>query len=175
MKKLRLLSLQLQEAGFKSEAKQITLLGKQAQYYQQNQNKINPAAIGVIQKSLGLRPNPKSAEYLSKAVTYLSAGITPQNLLLAGLTISSLIPGGEGLTSIINRTSSPAKTKEIANAIFQQRGKIKAVFDRLKNPKIANYISRALPYGQNLVKYADRMFTAIQDWIQVILTQPEQT
>lgn len=133
--------------------------------------------IQSLLKSLGLSSvyNIEDAVELLCAAGYLKEGITDNNLLLAGLSIASLIPTLQELKKIIGTdiSSDSSLILPAAQLINKNQGLIKSSLDKFKNPKLIPYIKHYIPDGDLLTQYADRIWEALRVWaLKAIKTPP---
>lgn len=120
---------------------------------------------------LGLVPGVGEAADMSNAILYLSEGINPSNLLMAGLSVVSMVPTLGDASKVIKygEKLAPDVIKRIAQMIAGNKSKIISILSNFKSPKYAAHISSYIPNGKLLVQYADRIKSALFDWVHKIL------
>lgn len=176
---LKKLAAQLHSLGLREEALRVNAVVNRAENrtklfsdpnYQKN--------IKSLLKGLGLSSNyniEDSVELLC-AAAYLKEGITESNLLLAGLSIASLIPTLQELKKVVGITDIPAESALIipaAQLINKNQGMIKSALDKFKDPKLAAYIKYYIPNGELLIQHVDRIWEALRIWaLKAIKTPP---
>lgn len=137
---------------------------------QQAQNTLENGLHGVLDL-IGLIPVYGEAADFANAAIYLSKGITDENLLMAGLSIVSMVPELGDTSKVIKygEKLAPALTKQIAQLIFKHQGKVKAIFDRFKDPKVIAMIHKYVPKGDLLVKHSDQIWAVVRNWFLKII------
>jgi len=163
----------LDSKGFHKEADNVDSLIKESistpqriQQYQSQRQVPSKSGMHMLLDALGLVPGVGEFADLSNAILYLSGGITPGNLFNAGLSVVSLVPTLGDASKVIKYGSgiAPNVAKAIAQMIFRNQGRIKAAFDRFKNPQIAANLAK-MPGGSLLTKYSDQMWSSVRDWM----------
>ena len=178
---LKKLAAHLYSLGLRDEAIRINAVVNRAENrtklfsdpnYQKN--------IKALLRSLGLSSNYniEDAVELLCAAAYLKEGITDSNLLLAGLSIASLIPTLQDLKKVVGITDIPAESTLIipaAQLINKNQGLIKSALDKFKDPKLISYIKYYIPNGELLTQHADRIWEALRIWALKSVKTPPPT
>lgn len=175
--KLTKLSDELDMLGLYSTANSVdniikkALMGPDPKKIEQMKQRTSLKQIHALLDLLGLIPVLGEGADLSNAALYLSQGITNYNLLMAGLSITSMVPTMGDVAKAVKYGSklAPDMAANIASLILRNQGKIKAAFDRLKDANSAQYIVSYIKNGNLLTKYADQMWNAIKGWFHKIL------
>jgi hypothetical protein len=144
-----------------------SLMGPTPQRVQEIKSKpINLDAIHFMLDLIGLVPGLGEGADLSNAALYLSEGITPTNLLLAGISVTSMVPGLGDVSKVIKYGSklTPEVIMRLAQLILSNEGKIRAAFTKLKDPKVVLYLKKLVPNSDLLTFNSDKMMTAIKNW-----------
>ena len=150
----------------KEAFRKLSIMGPSPQKVKEYQQPQDTRPLHVLLDMLGLVPGAGEGADLANAALYLSEGINSTNLLLAGLSVTSMVPGLGDVSKIIKYGSNlaPQTTKEIARLILTHKDKIRFVFNKLKDNKVNAYLIKLIPQGGNLITYSDRMFEAMRKW-----------
>ena len=161
-----------------------SIMGPTPQRVQELKQQSGTNQMHALLDLLGLVPGIGEGADLANAALYLAEGITPYNLLMAGLSVTSMVPTlGDTIKIVKYGTKiAPEFAVKIANTLLKNQGAIKAAFDRIKNVNAAKNITSSIRGGNLLVKYSDQMWAAVKDWFHKILNaeakkqiQPEKT
>jgi hypothetical protein len=179
IKDLTKLADNLDQSGYKNAADSIdqiistAVMGPSDQKIKQYQQQTSASAVHALLDLLGLIPIAGEGADLANAALYLSEGINPNNLLMAGLSVTSMVPSLGDVSKVIKYGSkmAPDVVKPIAKLVLDNQGVIQAAFAKLKDPKAIQTIKTYVPGGSLLVQYADRMWLAVREWFQRILNE----
>lgn len=176
---LKVLANYLEKRGFLNEASEVTKLAvmgptdQQIKQYQSRQKApakdYTPAAHFLLDL-LGLVPVYGEAADFANAALYLSKGLTSENILMAGLSLVSMVPAAGDVAKFLKYgyKLAPEVLKKMATIVWQNRGAIQALFSKLKSVQAVGQLSK-IPNGKLIAENADRFWPIIQDWIQKIL------
>lgn len=182
----RLIKLQnsLQTLQLSTEAEQVNLLrlaimGPTPQKEKEMKEKsISDKEYGTIHMLLdliGLVPGAGETADLANAALYLQQGPTPKNLFSAAVSIVSMIAGLGDSAKLFKYIGTAFEARHlkvlqpIAKKILDHAGTVKAIFTRLKSTEVIKHIN-AIPKGELLVKFADKMFDVIIGWCKNLLS-----
>lgn len=133
--------------------------------------------LRIIIKALGLTMGNKQGVELVHAALYLAEGVNNKSLLLAGLSITSLVPGLQDVSKLLTAGANldQGAAQELGKLILDHKDVIKVSFLALKNPAAANSIRRYILHGKYLPDYSDRMFETVRSWaLKTINTSPKE-
>jgi len=102
---------------------------------------------------------------LANAALYLSKGASFNNLLMAALSVASMVPGIGDLSKVIKYGSkiTPDLAKRTADLILANRGAIEKAFSSLNSTKAAPILAK-LPNGNLLKNNATKLWPALDGW-----------
>lgn len=170
MEKLKQLANYLDENNLLEESSVIQKLsGFGVSHLQPNEAVEN--GIHAVLDLIGFIPGYGEAADFTNAVFYLSKGITTENLLMAGLSVISMVPELGDASKVIKygEKLAPNLIKPIAELIFRHSGKVKAIFDRFKDPKVMAMIKKYVPKGDLLIQNSDKIWAVVRDWFLKII------
>jgi len=175
------LSDELDQLGYITAANSVdgiislALNYSQIEYKQPSKNRATGAqALSAVQTALdilGLVPVYGEVADFTNAVLYLSQGLNQNNLLLAGLSITSMVPTLGDVSKVLKYGSklAPEVLKKIAQTLLSKQGAVRAVFTKMADPKNLSVVQSAIPNIELLVKNANRMFEAVRAWLHNII------
>lgn len=169
------LSNYINSLSLKEESEHILKLSQLASY-KSKPRVIDSRTMSILLQNIGLAPRNVEESTLDKAAIYLSEGINDMNLVMSGLSITSMIPGLQDVFKILKfgKSLDEKTILLIAEHMFDELGKIQFIFNKLKQKDISNYLKSYLPHGELLVIYSDRIFNAIKIWINNIINESKQ-
>jgi hypothetical protein len=145
----------------------ISLMGPSPQKIREYQSQPKDTKpLHFLLDLVGLIPGVGEGADLANAALYLAEGITTTNLLMAALSVTSMVPGLGDTAKVIKYGAglAPEITKGIAKLILKHKERIKFSFTKLKEQKSIAYLEKLVPQGRNLSAYSDRMFEALRTW-----------
>lgn len=173
---LEKLSRYLESKGYQEESNAIRKLAvmgpspaKEREWASQSSNPSYEAAHMLLDL-LGLVPVYGEAADFTNAALYLSKGATAENILMAALSITSMVPSAGDVAKVLKYGSklAPETLKQIAEVVWKNRGAITSVFNSLKSAEVVAQLKK-IPNGHLLSANADKFWGAIKKWLQNII------
>lgn len=168
---LEQLELQLQQLGcpefFQIQLLKQAVIGRPAQELKLFKDPKYYDTLRQLLLSMGLKATRQNTIDFLNAAAYLHEGATQNHLLMAGLSIASLVQGMDKLSVILANPRQKPNTevaKTLAQSIINNQGLIQGKFNQLKISKFAESIKGYIPDGNLLIQYADRMWNEVRTW-----------
>jgi hypothetical protein len=177
MKKLETLSTYLESNGFREESvavQKLAVMGpspaQEKKWQSSTQSVSGYDAAHLLLDLLGLVPVYGEAADFANAALYLSKGLTTENILMAALSITSMVPSAGDVTKVLKYGGklAPEALKEIGLVVWKNQGAIKKVFENLKSAQALAQLQK-IPHGKLLAKHADKFWAAIKGWLGNII------
>lgn len=154
------------------------LTDKKIKQYQQKSQPISYNTLHLGLDAIGLIPGVGDIADAANAALYLSRGVTPQNILLAAISIASFVPG---LDVFLKAGKAAGNINKIQPLILQSKLGIDAINKVLKNESRILYIIEKIknkkdtilkvPGTENLINNLDQLWPTLKSWL---LGMPEK-